>query len=97
MIHCYKLNGYNIVLDVFSGSVHAVDEVAFDAIEMYENNDRETIITQLLEKYSGYEDVTREELSSLLDDIEQLKEDGQLFAPDVTRERLSTSKKETPS
>ena len=34
MIHQYKLNGYNIVLDINSGSVHAVDEVAYDAIEL---------------------------------------------------------------
>ena len=27
MIHQYKLSGYNIVLDVYSGSVHAVDDV----------------------------------------------------------------------
>ena len=32
MIHQYKLNGYNIVLDVYSGSVHLVDEVAYDII-----------------------------------------------------------------
>ena len=34
MIHQYKLNGYNIVLDVYSGSVHLVDEVAYDIIAM---------------------------------------------------------------
>ena len=33
MIHCYKLGGLNIVLDGCSGSVHAVDEVAFDIIK----------------------------------------------------------------
>ena len=32
MIHQYKLNGYNIVLDVFSGSVHITDDAAYDAI-----------------------------------------------------------------
>ena len=83
MIHCYKLNGYNIVLDVFSGSVHAVDEVAYDAIEMYENSDKETIITYLLDKYGEKDDVTREDLEELFDDIETLKESGKLFAPDV--------------
>lgn len=87
MIHCYKLNGYNIVLDVFSGSVHAVDEVAYDAIEMYEDNDREQIISALLEKYGDSEDVTRAELEELLDDIEQLKQDGKLFAVDVYADR----------
>lgn len=87
MIHCYKLNGYNIVLDVFSGSVHAVDEVAYDAIGMYENNSKEQIISDLLQKYNGTENVTRSELEELLDDIEQLKQDGKLFAPDVYADR----------
>ena len=30
MVHQYQLNGYNIVLDTCSGSVHVVDEVAYD-------------------------------------------------------------------
>ncbi len=83
MIHCYKLNGYNIVLDVFSGSVHSVDEVAFDAISMYEHNDKETIKRALLEKYKSQNDVTPEDIEELFEDIESLKESGKLFAPDV--------------
>ena len=51
MIHQYKLNGYNIVLDVYSGSVHSVDDLAYDVIKMYENNSREEIKSALLEKY----------------------------------------------
>ena len=35
MVHQYQLNGYNIVLDTCSGSVHVVDEVAYDVIAMY--------------------------------------------------------------
>ena len=83
MIHCYKLNGYNIVLDVYSGSVYSVDEVAFDAVSMYETNDKETIMNFLLDKYSDKEDVTPKELDELFEDIECLKNDGKLFAPDV--------------
>ena len=44
MIHQYKLNGYNIVLDVCSGSIHVVDEVAYDIIAGYENTEREALI-----------------------------------------------------
>ena len=44
MIHKYKLNGYNIVLDVFSGSVHSVDEVAYDIISMYQNKTKDEIL-----------------------------------------------------
>ena len=51
MLHQYKLNGYNIVLDTCSGSVHQVDEVAYDVIAMYPDHDKEEIIETLLEKY----------------------------------------------
>ena len=79
MIHCYKLGGLNIVLDIFSGSVHVVDEVAYDMIEMYESCDRESIISAMLEKYAGREDVTREELEECLSQIEELKAEGKLY------------------
>ncbi|MGN0164602.1 MAG: thioether cross-link-forming SCIFF peptide maturase [Lachnospiraceae bacterium] len=82
MIHQYKLNGYNIVIDVYSGSVHSVDEVAYDCIAMYETSSKEEIITAMLEKYKDHEDVTQEELIKLLDDIEALKEAGKLFTED---------------
>ena len=51
MIHQYKLGGYNIVLDSCSGSVHAVDEIAYDIIEKFENTDKETLIDELAAKY----------------------------------------------
>ena len=51
MIHQYKLNGYNIVLDVCSGSVHVVDEAAYDLIGLYENTPREAAIDQVARKY----------------------------------------------
>ena len=41
MIHQYKLNEYNIVIDEGSGSVHSVDEVAYDMIALYEKESRE--------------------------------------------------------
>ena len=35
MVHQYQLNGYNIVLDTCSGSVHVVDDVAYNCTEQY--------------------------------------------------------------
>ena len=34
MIHQYKNNGYNIVMDVNSGSVHVVDDMVYDIIAL---------------------------------------------------------------
>ncbi len=95
MIHCYQLGGLNIVLDIFSGSVHVVDEVAYDMIGLYEENDRETVIAAMLEKYAGRDDVTREELSECCDQIEALREAGKLFAPDTFENKAGTLKQKT--
>ena len=82
MIHQYKLNGYNIVLDVFSGSVHCVDELAYDVIEMYDKNDRDTIVGAMLEKYADNPEITKQEINDCIDDIQELKVQGKLFTED---------------
>ena len=44
MIHQYKLGGYNLVLDVCSGSIHAVDDAAYDVIALFEDHDRQDVL-----------------------------------------------------
>ena len=85
MIHQYQLNGYNIVLDVYSGSVHVVDEVAYDIISMYENSTREEIKSAILEKYADHEDVTPTDIDECIDDIEALIAEKKLFTEDNYR------------
>ena len=50
MIHQYKQGGYNIVLDVCSGAVHVVDEVAYDIIALFETCSRENVLAAMEEK-----------------------------------------------
>ncbi len=95
MIHSYKLGGFNIVLDICSGSVHAVDEVAYDIINLYEKEDREKIISLMLERYGDREDVTREELELCFDDIEELKNEGKLFSEDTFEPMAGELKKKS--
>ena len=83
MVHQYKLGGYNIVLDSCSGGVHVVDEVAYDIIALYEQEDRETIIAKMNEKYGLREDITAEDIAECYDQVTSLKESGKLFAPDT--------------
>ncbi|MGN0715390.1 MAG: thioether cross-link-forming SCIFF peptide maturase, partial [Anaerovoracaceae bacterium] len=83
MIHQYKLNGYNIVLDVYSGSIHVVDDVAYDMISMYESAAPEEIVAAMLEKYGDRRDVTEADLRDCLDDIEELKRQKKLFSEDI--------------
>ncbi len=95
MIHSYKLGGLNIVLDICSGSVHAVDEVAYDIIGLYEKEDKEKIISLMLEKYGDREDVTREELELCFEDIEELKNEGKLFSEDTFEPMAGDLKKKS--
>ncbi len=95
MVHCYKLNGYNIVIDTYSGSVHVVDEVAYDIINEYESKDRDTLKAEMLEKYKDREDVTPEELDECFLQIEQLKNMGKLFTPDTFENMAGELKKRT--
>ena len=92
MLHQFKLNGYNIVLDTCSGAVHVVDDVAYDIIAEYESRSRDDIVRHMLEKYSDRADVTEEDVNACIDDITALKEDGQLFTPDTFEDMAGTFK-----
>ena len=77
MIHQYKNNGYNIVLDVNSGSVHVVDDMVYDIIGLYENNTLEQITDALRDRYSV------QDIKEAYEEIGELKEAGQLFTEDI--------------
>jgi uncharacterized protein len=83
MIHQYKLNNYNIVLDICSGSVHVVDDVAYDIIGMYEDKSQSEIMEEILRKYADCPDVTKAEIEECFADIESLKQEGKLFSKDI--------------
>lgn len=80
MIHAYKLFDKNIVIDVYSGSVHVVDDVAFDAIVMRQTEDKAAVRDALLKKYP---DLTSEDIGELFDDIDELEAQGRLYAKDI--------------
>jgi uncharacterized protein len=99
MIHCYKLCGYNIVLDVASGLIHSVDDVAFDAIQMYdsigdcEKQEQQDILFEQITK--KHPDVTENDIREVIDEINILKNRGKLFSPDVYID-VANTKRETP-
>ena len=80
MIHQYKFGGQNIVLDVCSGGVHVVDDLAYDLISMFESHTKEETVNKLTEKYS--EEVTRDEVMECWEQVDQLKKAGMLFSED---------------
>ena len=83
MVHQYKLNGYNIVLDTCSGSVHLVDDVAYDVIALYKEMPRDQLAASLLAKYAARPDVTAADLDQCIDDVAALEAAGKLWSPDI--------------
>ncbi len=92
MVHQYKLNGYNIVLDTCSGSIHVVDEVAYDIIALYKAKPADEIVAEMLEKYGDREDVTEEELRLCMEDVESLVKAEKLYTKDTFADMAGTFK-----
>ncbi|MDF2843187.1 MAG: Radical domain protein [Herbinix sp.] len=104
MVYQFKSNGYNIVLDVNSGMIHVVDDLAYDIIGLYEKNSKGDIITAMVEKYScpehmakitdNQEDFTENiealvnQIQEVIGDIEELIKDGALFTKDLYEEYI---------
>ena len=95
MIHQYQLGGYNIVLDVCSGSVHVVDEVAYDIISLFDAQSKEKILETIEQKYADREDITSEDIAECYAQVEDLKARGKLFAPDTFEPMAGTLKEKT--
>lgn len=76
MIHKFKQNGMNIVMDVNSGIVHVVDEMTYDVLDVYTGPEsRKAVIEALAGKYDPAE------LSEVVDDLDDLVKKEMLFAP----------------
>jgi uncharacterized protein len=82
MVHLFENNGYRIVLDVNSGSVHSVDELAYDVIGLYEKRTADEITALMLEKYRACPEINEAEIREVLEDVRELIREGKLFSED---------------
>ncbi len=88
MIHAYQLNGYNIIIDVYSGSVHSVDPVAYDVITGFET----TPIPELVERVAKKHGLPPAEVEACVRDVRALQSSGQLFTEDIYRDKAGVLK-----
>ena len=77
LVHQYKNNGYNIVLDVESGAIHVVDDVTYDVLGLYKEHSKEEIVSLLGGQYAP------EEIRESFEELSELKEAGMLFTEDT--------------
>lgn len=78
MIHQYKLKGYNIVLDIYSGSIHLVDDITYDIISMFEDETYDYIKEKIKSQYN----ITDDEFKEAYEEVKALQEDNVLFSED---------------
>lgn len=76
MIHKFKQNGMDIVMDVNSGIVHVVDDMTYDVLDVYKGPESRQAV---LDALSGTYDPS--ELSEIVDDLDELVKKEMLFAP----------------
>ncbi len=83
MVHQYKLNGQNIVLDTNSGAIHSVDDLVYDMISIIKKMPKDDVINYMQEKYSDEEIAS---INECYEEIMALEEEGQLFSEDSFHE-----------
>ena len=103
MIHSYKLNGFNIVVDAASGAVHSVDDAAYDLIGLFDEkikggaapeellkdrNIRAEIASEVAYRY----DIPWRDAQETIDDIAELNAEGLLWSEDPFEEAASEIK-----
>ncbi|MDU2202756.1 MAG: thioether cross-link-forming SCIFF peptide maturase, partial [Anaerococcus hydrogenalis] len=79
MIHQYKAKGYNIVLDVYSGSVHLVDEISYDIISLLNKNKDKTYIEN---EIKNLHNINQEQFDEAYDEVKDLVDEKVLFSED---------------
>ena len=89
-VHLFKNNGYNLVLDVCSGSVHVVDDLVYDLISLYEEHSEEEILKTLGEKYPQEKP---EDIREAYAAVQSLEASGRLFAEDLYKDAVIDFKK----
>jgi uncharacterized protein len=84
------MNDLNIVIDVYSGAIHVVDDIIYDIIEIYNELTKEELIEKLSDKYNN------NEINEGISEVEQLRSNGLLFTEDTYKDAIISFKNRQP-
>ena len=85
MIHQFKNNGYNVVIDINSGAIHVVDDITYDYLALWQEQGEGAATATIKE---NHKEVSSEEIDKIRSEINQLIEDGSLFTEDNYEPRI---------
>ncbi|NLM12713.1 MAG: thioether cross-link-forming SCIFF peptide maturase [Epulopiscium sp.] len=83
MIHKFSMDGVNMVLDIYSGAVHVVDDIVYELVDDYKKYPKDELIQKYKEKYA------LSQLEEAIEEIEALEKEGLLFTEDMYVDYLS--------
>ena len=95
MIHQFKFGNYNVVLDVCSGAIHVVDDIAYDIIADYKKYDKEQLVESVWQKYRDKDGVCSSDILECYNQVEQLEKNKKLFSPDTFEPMAGKLKQKT--
>ena len=90
MLHKFSMNGINVLMDIYSGAVHAVDDVAYDIADLYPEMNAEGLAEKFADKYS------REQIDEAVEELKELKDAGMLYTEDEYEGVLEQVKNRAP-
>ncbi|MBU5463895.1 thioether cross-link-forming SCIFF peptide maturase [Anaerotignum sp. MSJ-24] len=90
MLHKFSMNGINVLMDIYSGAVHAVDDVAYDIADLYPEMNADELAEKFADKYS------REQIDEAVEELKELKDAGMLYTEDEYEGVLEQVKNRAP-
>lgn len=90
MLHKFSMNGINVLMDIYSGAVHAVDDVAYDIADLYPEMNTDELAEKFADKYS------REQIDEAVEELKELKDAGMLYTEDEYEGVLEQVKNRAP-
>lgn len=90
MLHKFSMNGINVLMDIYSGAVHAVDDVAYDIADLYPEMNAYELAEKFADKYS------REQIDEAVEELKELKDAGMLYTEDEYEGVLEQVKNRAP-
>lgn len=85
VIHQFKNNGYNIVIDINSGAIHVVDEATYDMLALWQESGRDAAIATMK---TSHQNIAEDELMAIASEVDSLIADGALFTEDNYEPRI---------
>ncbi|MEA4973261.1 Coenzyme PQQ synthesis protein E [bioreactor metagenome] len=90
MLHKFSMNGINVLMDIMSGAVHAVDDVAYDIADLYPEMDAHALAEKFADKYS------HEQIVEAVSELQDLKDANMLYTEDEYEGVLEQVKNRAP-